>query len=192
MRYTLKDYQADSVQEALRRLEQARDMNQRYDSLSQFSLAATTGAGKTVMAAAVIEALFFGSDEFDFPADPGATVLWFSDDPSLNEQSRTRIQAAASELDSRLRVIENTFSETAFTPGMVYFLNAQKLSKNARLVRGATPDDPAEPKLFQPTPDMVQQTIYDVIRNTVEVEGRTLYLVLDEAHRGMKSGKDRD
>lgn len=192
MRYTLKDYQADAVQEALRRLEQARDMNQRFGSLSQFSLAATTGAGKTVMAAAIIEALFFGSDEFDFPADPGATVLWFSDDPSLNEQSRARIQAAASELDSRLRVIENTFSETAFTPGLVYFLNAQKLSKNARLVRGATPEDPAEPKLFQPTPDLVQQTIYDVIRNTVETAGRTLYFVLDEAHRGMKSGKDRD
>ena len=192
MRYTLKDYQAEAVHEALRRLEQARDTFQRYGSLSQFSLAATTGAGKTVMAAAIIEALFFGSDEFDFPADPGATVLWFSDDPSLNEQSRARIQAAASELDSRLRVIENTFSETAFAPGMVYFLNAQKLSKNARLVRGATPDNPNEPRLFQPTPDMVQQTIYDVIRNTVEAEGRTLYFVLDEAHRGMKSSTERD
>lgn len=192
MRYTLKDYQADAVHEALRRLEQARDMNQRFGSLSQFSLAATTGAGKTVMAAAIVEALFFGSDEFDFPADPGATVLWFSDDPSLNEQSRARIQAAASELDSRLRVVETTFSESAFAPGMVYFLNAQKLSKNARLVRGAAPEDFDEPGLFRPTPDMVQQTIYDVIRNTVEVEGRTLYFVLDEAHRGMKSGKDRD
>ena len=124
MRYTLKDYQADAVADALNRLTQARDMFHRYGSLSQFSLAATTGAGKTVMAAAVIEALFFGSDEFDFEADPGATVLSFSDDPSLNEQSRARIQAAASELDSRLRVIENTFSQATFAPGMVYFLNA--------------------------------------------------------------------
>lgn len=192
MRYTLKDYQADAVADALNRLTQARDMFHRYGSLSQFSLAATTGAGKTVMAAAVIEALFFGSDEFDFEADPGATVLWFSDDPSLNEQSRARIQAAASELDSRLRVIENTFSQATFAPGMVYFLNAQKLREGGRLVRGAEPDDPDEPRLFKPTPDMVQQTIYDVIRNTVEAEGRTLYFVLDEAHRGMKAGKDRE
>lgn len=192
MRYSLKDYQADAVRESLRRLEQAREMHQRFGSLSQFSLAATTGAGKTVMAASIIEALFFGSDEFDFPADPGATVLWFSDDPALNEQSRARIQAAASELDSRLRVIENTFSEPSLAPGMVYFLNAQKLSKNARLVRGATPDGPDEPRLFQPTPDMVQQTIYDVIRKTVETEERTLYFVLDEAHRGMKTARDRD
>ena len=134
MRYTLKDYQGEAVRDVLRNLEQARDMYHRYGSLSQFSLTATTGAGKTVMAAAVIEALFFGNDEFDFDADPGAVVLWFSDDPSLNEQSRARLQEAASELDSRLRVIETTFSEPSLRPGHVYFLNTQKLSKNSRLV----------------------------------------------------------
>ncbi|OLT39428.1 type III restriction endonuclease subunit R [Serinicoccus sp. CNJ-927] len=190
MRYTLKDYQAEAVREALQRLTQARDMHHRFDSLSQFSLAATTGAGKTVMAAAIIEALFFGSDEFDFQADPGATVLWFSDSPDLNEQSRARIQAAASELDSRLRVVEATFSEPSFKPGMVYFLNAQKLSKNSRLVRGER-TSPGQERLFEPAPDMVQQTIYDVISNTVQSEGRTLYFILDEAHRGMKTASDR-
>lgn len=192
MRYTLKDYQADAVGLVLNRLAMAKDNFHRFGQTSQFSLAATTGAGKTVMAAAVIEALFFGSDEFDFEADPGATVLWFSDDPALNEQSRARIQAAASELDSRLRVIENSFSQATFAPGMVYFLNAQKLREGGRLVRGATPDNPDEPRLFKPAPDMVQQTIYDVIRNTVEAEGRTLYMLLDEAHRGMKASRDRE
>ena len=59
-----------------------------------FSLTATTGAGKTVMAAAVIEALFDGNDDFDFAADPGAVVLWFTDDPSLNEQTRFRLMEA--------------------------------------------------------------------------------------------------
>ena len=191
MRYTLKDYQSEAVRDALRRLEQARDMYHRYGSLSQFSLAATTGEGKTVMAAAIIEALFFGSDEFDFPADPGATVLWFSDSPDLNEQSRARIQAAASELDSRLRAVESTFSERSFAPGNVYFLNAQKLSKKSRLVRGERTSD-GQQRLFEPSPDMVQQTIYDVIRSTVEAEGRTLYFVLDEAHRGMNTATDRE
>lgn len=71
MRYTLKDYQADAVREALKRLVQARDNYQRYDSLSQFSLAATTGAGKTVMAAAIIEALFFGLTSSTSPLTPG-------------------------------------------------------------------------------------------------------------------------
>ena len=192
MRYTLKDYQGEAVRDVLRNLEQARDMYHRYGSLSQFSLTATTGAGKTVMAAAVIEALFFGNDEFDFDADPGAVVLWFSDDPSLNEQSRARLQEAASELDSRLRVIETTFSEPSLRPGHVYFLNTQKLSKNSRLVRGEPTPLPGQERLFQPRPDEMQSSIYDVITNTVENKDLTLYFVLDEAHRGMgTTSKDR-
>ncbi|NLT31242.1 MAG: DEAD/DEAH box helicase family protein, partial [Propionibacterium sp.] len=192
MRYTLKDYQAEAVRDVLRNLEQARDMYHRYGSLSQFSLTATTGAGKTVMAAAVIEALFFGNDEFDFEADPGAVVLWFSDDPSLNEQSRARLQEAASELDSRLRVIETTFSEPSLRPGHVYFLNTQKLSKNSRLVRGEPSPAPGQVRLFEPRPDEMQSSIYDVITNTVEDKDLTLYFVLDEAHRGMgTTSRDR-
>lgn len=192
MRYTLKDYQAEAVQDVLRNLDQARDMYHRYGSRTQFSLTATTGAGKTVMAAAVIEALFFGNDEFDFEPDPGAVVLWFSDDPALNEQSRARVQEAASELDSRLRVIETTFSEPSLRPGRVYFLNTQKLSRNSRLVRGEPTPDPRQPRLFQPRPDEVQSSIYDVITNTVDNSDLTLYFVLDEAHRGMgTTSKDR-
>ena len=186
MRYTLKDYQVEAVRDVLRNLERARDSFRRYGALSQFSLTATTGAGKTVMAAAVIESLFFGNDEFDFMGDPGAVVLWFSDDPALNEQSRARIQAAASELDHRLRVVPTTFSEPTFRPGNVYFLNTQKLSKNSRLVKGAPEvhDDDVIPGL-EPRPDEVQSSIYDTITNTIANEDLTLYLVLDEAHRGM-------
>ena len=186
MRYTLKDYQAEAVRDVLRNLERARDSYRRYGALSQFSLTATTGAGKTVMAAAVIESLFFGNDEFDFTGDPGAVVLWFSDDPALNEQSRARIQAAASELDSRLRVVPTTFSEPTFRPGNVYFLNTQKLSKNSRLVKGAPEvnDNNVIPGL-EPRPDEVQSSIYDTITNTIANKDLTLYLVLDEAHRGM-------
>ena len=55
MRYTLKDYQVDAVRNVLDNLEDARLLYKRGRT-SQFSLSATTGAGKTVMAAAVIEA----------------------------------------------------------------------------------------------------------------------------------------
>ena len=185
MRYTLKDYQVDAVRDVLKNLAQARDMYHRYGSLTQFSLTATTGAGKTVMAAAVIEAVFFGNDEFDFEPDPGAVVLWFSDDPSLNEQSRARIQAASSELDARLRVVESTFSEPSLRPGYVYFLNTQKLSKNSRLVKGDPGPANGQTRLFEPRPDEVQSSIYDTITNTIKNEDLTLYFVLDEAHRGM-------
>lgn len=191
MRYTLKDYQVDAVRDVLRNLTQARDIYHRHNSPTQFSLTATTGAGKTVMAAAVIEALFFGNDEFDFAPDPGAVILWFSDDPSLNEQSRNRLQAAASELDGRLRVIESTFAEPKFRPGNVYFLNTQKLSRGSRLVRGETLFDAAQERMFDLRPDELQTSIYDTIAGTIEDEALTLYLVLDEAHRGM-GGPSRD
>lgn len=193
MRYTLKDYQSEAVGGVLRNLAQAKDMYHRYGSLSQFSLSATTGAGKTVMAAAVIEALVTGSDEFDFPADPGAVILWFSDDPSLNEQSRARIQAASSELDWRLKLITNDFRDTSFQPGHVYFLNTQKLSKSSNLVKGAGAklDPTSTIDELTPAPDEMQSNIYDTIINTIENKDLTLYLVLDEAHRGMKPQRDR-
>ncbi|MDO4606008.1 MAG: DEAD/DEAH box helicase family protein [Bowdeniella nasicola] len=190
MRYTLKDYQAEAVDKVLGNLTRAHDMYTRYGDASQFSLSAATGAGKTVMAAAVIEALFFGSDEFDFEPDPGAVVLWFSDDPSLNEQSRARIESASSELAGRLRVIEPPFSQTALEPGYVYFLNTQKLSKNSLLVRADRSEHTGN-ELFPTTPDMLQTSIYDVLANTINNKSRTLYMVLDEAHRGMKPVKDR-
>ncbi|MDO4241013.1 MAG: DEAD/DEAH box helicase family protein [Microbacteriaceae bacterium] len=192
MRYTLKDYQAEAVRDVLQNLTRARDAYTRYQELSQFSLSAATGAGKTVMAAAIIEALFFGSDEFDFAPAPGAVVLWFSDDPSLNEQSRFRMQSASSELGGRMRVIEPPFSENVLRPGNVYFLNTQKLSKNSLLVRG---DRGAEvfqtDQLFEVPPDLMQASIYDVLANTINDPDITLYMVLDEAHRGMQPVKDR-
>jgi len=196
MRYTLKDYQSDAVAGVLKNLSKARRYYTQDADLSQFPLSAATGAGKTVMAAAVIESLFFGSDEFDVAADPGAVVLWFSDDPSLNEQSRARIQAASSELDGRLRRIPSTFNERKFRPGNVYFLNTQKLSKKSRLVRGdvdaQTDADSGQGRLDLPRPDMVQSTIYDVIRETIADPDLTLYFVLDEAHRGMgKANRER-
>lgn len=184
MEYTLKDYQVGAVAGVLDNLTQARSLYRQFGSTSRFALSAVTGAGKTVMAAAVFEALFFGSDEFDFPADTGAVVLWFSDDPSLNEQSRRRIQAAGGErLDSRLRIIEATFSEPKLQPGNVYFLNTQKLSRGGRLVRGDRNGDADELALV-PRPDEVQSNIYDIIAETIADDRLTLYFVQDEAHRG--------
>lgn len=190
MRYSLKDYQSDAVGEVLGKLARAKEAHDKYGDLVQFSLSAATGAGKTVMAAAIIEALFFGSDEFNFPRDPGAVVLWFSDDPSLNEQSRARIQAASPELGGRLRVIEPPFAEPTLHPGNVYFLNTQKLSKNSRLVRGRQNQDSDDDALFQVPPDMMQTNIYDVLANTINNPDLTLYMILDEAHRGMQQSKD--
>src|SRR5712671_1965868 len=112
MKFTLKDYQDEAVKDVLDRLKKARKRWHEDGDKHAFSLTATTGAGKTVMAAAVIEALFDGNDDFDFERDPGAVVLWFTDDPSLNEQTRFRLIEAADRIGhSRLVVIGNTFTQ---------------------------------------------------------------------------------
>jgi hypothetical protein len=189
VKFTLKDYQDDAVAEVLSNLRKARRRWHEDGDRHAFSLSATTGAGKTVMAAAVFEALFAGSDDFDFEADPGAVVLWFSDDPSLNQQTRFRLLESADRLDwSDLVVVENSFNQERFSAGKVYFLNTQKLSKNSLLVRGHEPEADGPEPLPEMRPDARSFTIWDTIRNTIEDPDLTLYLVLDEAHRGVGRG----
>jgi len=189
MKFTLKDYQTDAVRDALINLKKARKRWREDADKHAFSLTAVTGAGKTVMAAAAFEALFHGDDEYDFDADPGAVVIWFSDDPSLNEQTRFRLMEASDRIQhTDMVVVENTFNRAKFEAGKIYFLNTQKLSKNSLLVRGYDLEE-KEAKygivIPETRPDMRSYTIWDTIRNTIEDPDLTLYLVLDEAHRGM-------
>ena len=182
MRYSLKDYQDDAVSDVLDRLARARDDWHQRRSPGAFSLTATTGSGKTVIAAAVIEALFTGDPDREFDPDPGAVVLWFTDDPSLNDQTRFRLLDAADRIvPVRLDVIENTFNQEKLEAGKVYFLNAQKLGKNSRLVRGAPDESREGGQTLLPMPDGRAFTMWDTIAD----ERLTLYLILDEAHRGM-------
>src|SRR3954468_4496258 len=137
MKFTLKDYQNEAVIDVLDRLKKARKRWREEGDRHAFSLTAATGAGKTVMAAAVFEALFHGDDRYSFDRDPGAVVLWFSDDPSLNEQTRFRLMESSDRLrHTDLAVVGNTFNRAKFEPGKIYFLNTQKLAKNSLLVRG--------------------------------------------------------
>lgn len=185
MKFTLKDYQDEAVRDVLSNLRKARKRWREEGDRHAFSLTAVTGAGKTVMAAAAFEALFHGDDNYDFEADPGAVVIWFSDDPSLNEQTRFRLMEASDRLNhSDLVVVQNTFNREKFEPGKVYFLNTQKLGKKSLLVRGFEPDED-NPTLPEIRPDLRSHTIWDTIQNTIDDPYLTLYLVLDEAHRGM-------
>lgn len=186
MKFTLKDYQQDAVGSVLVNLRKAGKRWHEDGERSSFALSATTGAGKTVMAAAVFEALFHGDDDFDFVADPTAAVVWFSDDPSLNEQSRHRLLEASDRINrSDLVVVDNSFKHEKLSAGKVYFLNTQKLGKNSLLTRGGSGDD----GLPEVRPDDRAFTIWETLQNTIEDPNLTLYLVLDEAHRGMGSTK---
>ncbi|MEQ1823554.1 MAG: DEAD/DEAH box helicase family protein [Fimbriimonadaceae bacterium] len=184
MKFTLKDYQEDAVRDVLRNMRKARERWHESDpERVSFSLTATTGAGKTVMAAAVFEALFHGDENYDFEPDRGAVVIWFSDDPSLNEQTRFRLMEASDRIHhGDLVVVDSKFQLEKFRSGKVYFLNTQKLGKHSLLVRG---HDSSDPSFEGMKPDNRQTTIWDTIQNTIDDPNLTLYLVLDEAHRGM-------
>lgn len=198
MKFTLKDYQSDAVADVLQNLVSARTLYKRSDppQPSSFSLTATTGAGKTVMAAAAIEALFWGSDEFDLEPDPGAVVIWFSDDPNLNEQTRNRLQDASEKFtSSNLVRIEPPFVKPRLDPGKVYFLNTQKLTRTSRLTRGHVEPSDGQTSITgfgAVTPDGQAWTIWETLANTIEDPQLTLYLVLDEAHRGFDGKDSRD
>ncbi|MBD3926090.1 DEAD/DEAH box helicase family protein [Nocardioides cavernae] len=196
MRFELHPYQRDAVEKVLDNLERARVAFHRDGESSSLSLTATTGAGKTVMAAAAIEALFYGSSDLldGFEPDPGAVVVWFSDDPALNLQTRDRLIQASEQLNvADLVVIEPPFSRKKLEPGKVYFLNTGKLGKNSLLTRGHVADaDVEQTAAFAVAPDLQSSTIWETISNTIEDEDLTVYLILDEAHRGFTPAKVQD
>ena len=160
------------MNDLLSRLGEAKDDFHQKGRKIAFALSATTGAGKTVIASTVIEALFTGAPEFDVEADPTAVILWVTDDPSLNDQTRTRILESADRLTDLgdLSTIDESFVEEKFEPGRLYFLNVQKLAANTTYVKRS---------------DAREFTLWDTIANTVSDDELTFYVVLDEAHRGM-------
>lgn len=196
MKFTLKPYQAEAVDDVLSTLERARILYRNGGVNSSVALSATTGAGKTVMAAAAIESLFWGSDKFGTQRDPGAVVVWFSDDPSLNEQTKDRLRQASEKFTyDQLVTIKPPFARSKLEPQKVYFLNTQRLSKSSLLTRGADLDDEGTFDTMRTSgsmPDLQGWTIWETIGNTIDDPDLTVYLILDEAHRGFNSRTNSD
>lgn len=195
MKFTLKPYQADAVDDVLSTLEKARTLYRNDGVNSSVALSATTGAGKTVMAAAVIESLFWGSDKFGTQRDPGAVVIWFSDDPSLNEQTKDRLRQASEKFTyDQLVTVKPPFARAKLEPQKVYFLNTQRLSRTSLLTRGADLDDEGafETMKAGSSPDLQGWTIWETIGNTISDPDLTVYLILDEAHRGFNTRASSD
>ncbi|MGI8516365.1 MAG: DEAD/DEAH box helicase [Acidimicrobiia bacterium] len=178
MRYELFDYQREATIECLRRLARGRRDWTDDGERSAFALSAVTGSGKTVIATAVIEALIHGSADLGIEQDSRAVFLWVTDDPALNRQTRNKMLAASDLLDpGRLVELNDGFLESELAPGRVHFLNIQQLSKTAGFSKGGS--------------NLRRYSGWDILRHTITAKDRDLYLVLDEAHRGMSSAKDR-
>ncbi|WP_342320090.1 DEAD/DEAH box helicase [Corynebacterium mayonis] len=188
MKYTLKPYQETASREILERLDDANQVRS-IGKQAAFALSAPTGAGKTVIATDVFEKLLLPSD--DRVPDEKAVIIWFSDNPDLNRQSRYRIEGASSTLHGRTVEIDNSFIKNEFEAGKIYFLNTQKLSKGTVLTGGRKKNG-SNFELFDNAPDLTQVTIWDTLRNTLESPDHNVYFVVDEAHRGSGKQSDRE
>ena len=131
------------------------------------SLQAPTGSGKTIIMSALIEDIFYGSEQFT--EQPEAIFVWLSDSPQLNEQSK--LKADKVRMDQCVVISDESFDREILEDGHIYFLNTQKLGKAGNLSRHS---------------DTRQYTIWETIENTAREKADRLYFIIDEAHRGMR------
>ncbi len=120
------------------------------------------------MITAAIESLLDGDS--DHPPAPDTTILWVTDQPELNEQTRRKMLLASSSLGPNSFVmIDASFDQETLTPGVIHFINIQKLGREKDLVvRG----------------DERSYTIWETITNTIATR-KNFFVIVDEAHRGM-------
>ncbi len=169
MKVTLFDFQEDALLKLQLKLAQAGAFAS-PDSLQAISFSAPTGSGKTIVMTALFERIFFG--EPDFHAQPDAVILWISDMPELNEQTRMKLESKSDRIRVRqLITIDSTFDAEKLSGGNIYFINTQKLGSDKRLTRHG---------------DARQYTLWETLTNTAKAIPDRFYVVIDEAHRGMQ------
>lgn len=95
MKVNLIAFQDKAVKELRVDIADALDSYRRRGKTQVVSLQAPTGAGKTIIAASLIEDIYFGStlaDGTTFDEQPEAIFVWLSDSPELNAQSKQKIE----------------------------------------------------------------------------------------------------
>lgn len=180
MNVKLISFQEKAVRELRLDVADALESYRRRKKTQVISLQAPTGAGKTIIAAALIEDIYCGSTLGDgtiFAEQPEAIFVWLSDSPELNEQSKEKIELKTSKLryGQCVTISEHSFDKEILDDGYIYFLNTQKISKNGKLTRHG---------------DFRQYTIWETLENTIRNKSDHLYFIIDEAHRGAKSKRE--
>jgi type III restriction enzyme len=171
MKVELFYFQEDALAELRNKLTVAR-MLASVDNPQTVSFSAPTGSGKTIIMTALFEDIFFGEPGFDAQSD--AVILWISDMPELNEQTRLKIEGKSDRIRVRqLVTINASFDADRLEGGHIYFMNTQKLGNE---------------KLLTKKGDGRQHTIWEMLTNTAQASTDRFYVVIDEAHRGMRGG----
>ena len=173
MKIGLFDFQNKALAELHEKVSEARPRVS-VDNPQAISFSAPTGAGKTIIMTAFFEDILGKDKSFNKQVDN--VVVWISDMPELNEQTRLKIESKSDLIDpNQLIVIDAEFDAERLEGGHIYFLNTQKLGKDKRLTRKG---------------DNRQFTIWETLTNTAETIPNRFYVVIDEAHRGMRTDKE--
>ena len=132
-------------------------------------LKSITGSGKTVMLIKLLDLLYEAKQHHELP---DFKVIWFSYSPELNTQSKSRFQEFNSLFASGFKsdLIEVKSDEfNSFQKNKVYFINAQKMSKSAKLSKQR------------------EQSGYKTILEHLQEDDECLkVMIFDECHNGMK------
>lgn len=170
MRDELTPFQQTAVSKLLAEISSAVAYHKVDGRPQVIAFRAPTGSGKTIVMTTVIEDILNGTETT--VEQPEAIFVWLSDSPQLNEQSKTKIITKADKIrpNQCVTIEDDSFDQEMLDDGMIYFLNTQKLGKSSRLVSDG---------------DNRTYTIWQTLQNTAEQKGNHLYVIIDEAHRGM-------
>ena len=180
MKVSLFDFQLDALHLLRDKILAAR----KFASSQQpqaIAFSAPTGSGKTIMMTALFEAILDQPDDelawpLDWEPQPDAVILWVSDMPELNEQTKLKIESKSNKVYrvNQLITIDAHFDAPRLDGGRIYFINTQKLAVNQPLTNRG---------------DGRQHLIWETLTNTALAIPDRFYVVIDEAHRGMTAGR---
>ena len=180
MKISLFDFQKDALHLLRDKIMAARKFAS-SDNPQAIAFSAPTGSGKTIVMTALFEAILDQPDDqlawpLDWQPQPDAVILWVSDMPELNEQTKLKIERQSDRIYrvNQLIPIESTFDAERLQGGRVYFINTQKLGND---------------KLLTKVGDGRQYSIWTTFSNTAKAYPDRFYVVIDEAHRGMAGGR---
>jgi type III restriction enzyme len=180
MKVTLFDFQKDALNDLRKALVKARQ-GASSDDQHVVAFSAATGSGKTIIMTALFEAILDEPDDqlawpLDWAPQPDAVVLWVSDMPELNEQTKLKIESKSDRVYrvNQLITIDGHFDAPRLDGGRIYFINTQKLAINQPLTNRG---------------DGRQHLIWETLTNTAQAIPDRFYVVVDEAHRGMTRGQ---
>ncbi len=180
MKVSLFDFQLDALHLLRDKILAAR----KFASSQQpqaIAFSAPTGSGKTIMMTALFEAILDQPDDelawpLDWEPQSDAVILWVSDMPELNEQTKLKIESKSNKVYrvNQLITIDAHFDAPRLDGGRIYFINTQKLAVNQPLTNRG---------------DGRQHLIWETLTNTALAIPDRFYVVIDEAHRGMTAGR---